>query len=259
MYEEQQTEQLIMDAIKNDWVEVYYQPIYSIKEQKFTCAEALIRIRNGMGKIISPGAFVDVAESNGMIIRLGEKVFEKVCCFLQEHHPEELGLHYIEVNLSVVQCDYEHLAESFIRIMEAHQINPEWINLEITESASGDRKKNFTDNMKNLMDYGITFSLDDFGTGQSNLNYIVEMPVDIVKFDRSMTAAYFANGKAKYVMDAAMHMIQGLKLQIVSEGIETRKQFETMRDLGINYIQGYYFSEPLPMGAFLQFLDRKNK
>ena len=102
------------------------------------------------------------------------------------------------------------------------------------------------------------FSLDDFGTGQSNLNYIVDMPVDIVKFDRDMTNAYFENGKAKYVMDAAMHMVHGMDLEIVSEGIETKEQYEAMEGLGINYIQGYYFSKPLPERQFLEFIARNS-
>ena len=81
-------------------------------------------------------------------------------------------------------------------------------------------------------------------------------PVDIVKFDRSMIVSYFDNGKAKYVMDAAMHMIHGMDLQIVSEGIETKEQLDTMEDLGISYIQGYYFSRPISSDAFLSFLDK---
>lgn len=258
MYEERRIENLMLDAIENDRIEIFYQPIYSTMDQSFSSAEALIRIRDEKGKIIPPGIFIDIAERNGMILKLGEIVFEKVCAFLQAELPIHLGIHYIEVNLSVVQCAYEHLAESFIHIMEKYEINPAWINLEITESASVSGKQTLLKNMKTLMDYGISFSLDDFGTGQSNLNYIVEMPVNIVKFDRSMTSAYFENGKAKYVMDAAMHMIHGLKLQIVSEGIETKEQFDTMKELGINYIQGYYFSKPLPAEEFLAFLSNKN-
>lgn len=257
MYQEKKIEQLLLDAMENDRVEVYYQPIFSTEEQQFTSAEALVRIKDEKDKIVPPGVFIGIAEKNGMIIKLGEIVFEKVCRFLKQHRPDQLGIHYIEVNLSVVQCAYEHLAESFIRIMEDYEIDPAWINLEITESASINAKKTLSENMKMLMDYGVHFSLDDFGTGQSNLNYIVEMPVNIVKFDRSMTSAYFANGKAKYVMDAAMHMIHGMELQIVSEGIETKEQFDTMKTLGISYIQGYYFSEPLPSAAFLDFLEKK--
>ena len=113
--------------------------------------------------------------------------------------------------------------------------------------------------MNRLIDYGVNFSLDDFGTGQSNLNYIVDMPVDIVKFDRIMINAYFANKKAKYVMDAAMHMIHGMGLKIVSEGIETNEQFGRMSELGISYIQGFYFSKPLEKKEFIEFLIKHNK
>lgn len=259
MYEEKRTEQLLVDAIDYDRVEVYYQPIFSMGEQRFTSAEALIRIRDKSDKIVPPNTFINVAEQNGMIIRLGEIVFEKVCSFLQEYHPKQLGLHYIEVNLSAVQCTYEHLAENFIRIMKKYEIDPSWINLEITESASVSSKKIFSENIKKLLDYGITFSLDDFGTGQSNLNYIVEMPVNIVKFDRSMISAYFENGKAKYVMDAAMHMIRGMRLKIVAEGIETKEQYDTMKELGIHYIQGYYFSKPLCGNAFVEFIQNSRR
>ncbi len=259
MYRKKQTEQLIFNAMEKDWVEVYYQPIYSTKERRFTSAEALVRIRDEQGNIVSPGIFIDIAEQNGMILRLGEMVFEKVCRFVKEHNIRQYGLQYIEINLSVVQCSYEQLAEDYINIMEKYNIPSELINLEITESASMEAKRILLNNMRSLMDYGVRFSLDDFGTGQSNLNYIVDMPVDIVKFDRDMTNAYFENGKAKYVMDAAMHMVQGMNLEIVSEGIETREQYETMEELGISYIQGYYFSKPLSERQFLQFISAKQR
>ena len=108
--------------------------------------------------------------------------------------------------------------------------------------------------MTKLIDYGVKFSLDDFGSGRSNLNYIVDMPVDIVKFDRDMLISYFENVKARYVMNAAIHMVHGMELQIVSEGIETKEQFDTIKDLGVSYIQGYYFSRPLPQDEFLEFI-----
>lgn len=257
MNREKETEKLIAEAIDENRVEVHYQPIFSTKEQRFTSAEALVRIRDDKGKLVPPGVFIDIAEESGMILKLGEIVFEKVCRFIKDHPPEHLGLHYIEVNLSVIQCAYEQLAQDYIRIMEHYGTAPKHINLEITESASTNAKKTLLENMEKLIGFGVTFSLDDFGTGQSNLNYIVDMPVDIVKFDKSMTNAYFENGKAKYVMDAAIHMIHGMNLQIVSEGIETLEQYRVMEDLGIRYIQGYYFSKPLPEDEFIRFLESK--
>ncbi len=137
-------------------------------------------------------------------------------------------------------------------------MHPDCINLEITESASMSAKKTLLGNMRRLREYGVHFSLDDFGTGQSNLNYIVEMPVDIVKFDREMSQAFFRDEKAQYVMNAAMQMIQGMQLKIVSEGIEDKQQYLEMEKLGIDYIQGYYFSKPLPEKEFLEFLHKNN-
>ena len=258
MYKERETKQLIMEAMEHDRVEVFYQPIFSTSERRITSAEALVRIRDREGNLVPPGVFIDIAEESGMILRLGEIVFEKVCQFIKRCPLEYFGLHYIEVNLSVVQCSYEDLAQDYIRIMERYQVAPANINLEITESASTNAKKTLLGNMAELMEYGVKFSLDDFGTGQSNLNYIVDMPVDLVKFDRSMTSSYFENGKARYVMEAAIHMIHGMNLEIVSEGIETAEQFRTMEELGISHIQGYYFSKPLPEEEFIQYLETKN-
>ena len=259
MYRTREMESIIFNAIEQNWITVYYQPIYSTEEERFTSAEALVRITDEDGRVVPPYDFVWVAERNGMMLRLGEIIFEKVCQFIRDSKPEQYGIEYIEVNLSAIQCAYERFADNYIAIMEKYGVRPEFINLEITETATMGAKKIALENMRKLIEYGVSFSLDDFGTGQSNLNYIVEMPVKIVKFDRTMINAYFENGKAKYVMDAAMHMIHGMGLEIVSEGIETKEMYDTMCSLGISYIQGYYFSRPIPEQDFLEFLKAKKE
>lgn len=253
-YREEEIESMILESIQNHRVEVHYQPIYSTVTKTFESAEALMRIRRKDGSIVMPGEFIDVAEKHGSILQLGAEVFDAVCRFIEEHNMEQMGLHYIEVNLSAVQCGYKNLAAELIETMKIHHVKPRYINLEITESASIGNEKAFWDNLYALKTYGVSFSLDDFGTGQSNLNYIVAMPVDIVKFDRGMMLSYFENEKAKYVMDAAMTMIQGMNLEIVSEGIENAEQLKIMEALGIQYIQGYYFSRPLPENKFIEFI-----
>ena len=252
------TAQMVLDALNEDRIMVYYQPIYSVEKKRFTSAEALVRIVDREGKLIPPGAFIQVAENNGMIIDIGKRVFEKVCHFFQQSGLEAYGIEYIEVNLSVVQCADEKLADDYIGIMQSARIDPHRINLEITESTSLQGRKTLIANMERMIAHGVSFSLDDFGTGASNLNYIVDMPVQIVKFDRGMIQAYFASGKAKYVMDAAMHMIHGMGLEIVAEGVETQEQYRKLEEIKINYIQGYYFSRPLPEQEFLAFLRREN-
>lgn len=248
----------LINAIKEDRIEVFYQPIYSIKKQRFVSAEALARIRCEDGSIIPPGCFIPIAEETGLIAELGEIVFDKMCRFIKEQNLSRYGVRYVEANISGVQCDNETLADTYINIIKKHQISPSCVNLEITESASINMRKALLDNMRRLLDYGISFSLDDFGNGQSNLNYIVDMPVQIVKFDRDMTKAYFESEKAKFILRATMNMIHDMKLKIVSEGVETREQFDTLKELGIDYIQGYYFSKPLDSREFLDFIKREN-
>lgn len=254
--EKEETEEMILSAIEEDRIEVFYQPIYSIKEKRFVSAEALVRIRENDGSIVPPGKFVPVAERTGLISQIGQIVFEKTCAFIGENHlKERYGIHYVEVNLSVKQCEKKDLAAGFMKIMQKYEVEPSCINLEITESAPIQTRNIFQRNVQQLLDYGVAFSLDDFGSGESNLNYIVEMPVSIVKFDRSMSQAYFTDQKAKFVMEAAMSMIHDLKLKIVSEGVETKEQMEIISGLGIDYIQGYYFSKPLPADMFLKFIE----
>ena len=255
---EKKIEKMLDRALKEDRIEVFYQPIYSTEKKRFTTAEALVRIREKDGSIIPPGDFIPVAERNGKIIDVGNRVFRQVCQLIRDEKIAQYGIEYVEVNLSVAQCADRFLADNYIAAMEEHKVDPKGINLEITESASLEDKEVLLDNMHRLIEYGVNFSLDDFGTGQSNLNYIVDMPVDIVKFDRGMINSYFDNKKARYVMDAAMGMIHGMGLRIVSEGIETEQQLSKMEDLGISYIQGFYFSKPLPRGEFIRFLQERN-
>lgn len=255
--EKEEISDQIAEALQDDRVLVYFQPIYSVKERKFVSAEALVRIKEKDDSIMPPAKFIPVAEETGMIAKLGERVFEKTCEFIRDHEISELGVDYIEINLSVVQCQNRNLAEKFIQIIEKYQISPKSIMLEITETASVHAKKILLKNMEQLMNYGVSFALDDFGNGNSNLDYLIDMPVDILKLDQNMTKAYFNKMKAKHVVDAMNSMVHDMGLKIVAEGIETKEQLEVMEQLGIDYIQGYYFARPLPADVYLEFLTNQ--
>ena len=249
-------EQEITNALSENRVEVFLQPIFSNNKQKFTSAEALVRIRKTDGSLLPPDAFIPVAESSGQIVRLGERVFEKVCEFLKNTNAVELGIHYVEVNLSVVQCEMADLSDRLIAIIEKYGINANLINLEITESASVTSRAVLLKNMQQLIEYGFTFSLDDFGKGQSNLMYVVEMPVSIIKLDYDMSKAFFNTPKAKQVVRAVVSMAHGMNLKLVAEGIETKDEIDGMYNENIDYIQGYFYSKPLPMNEFLAFIEK---
>ena len=254
LMEYKRIKEMVENALDYDRVEVFYQPIYGVKERRFVTAEALVRIRDVDGSVISPGVFIPIAEQNGLIIPLGLEVFRQVCELISTIDIRRLGLHHIEVNLSVAQFDQKSLADDFIGVMDEYGIDPALINLEITETASTNARRILMENMEKLRTHGVSFSLDDFGTGRCNLDYFVDMPVDIIKFDNNFTKAYFESPKARTVMESVIDMIRKMKLLIVSEGVETKEQLDAMCAIGVDYIQGFYFSKPVPRDEFLSFI-----
>ncbi|MCR4739906.1 MAG: EAL domain-containing protein [Lachnospiraceae bacterium] len=250
--------ELIDEALAADRVEVFYQPFYNVMESRFNSAEALVRIRKADGELVPPGEFIPVAEENGQIIPLGISIFEKVCRFLSEGEAQKYGLDQIEVNVSAAQFDYENPAGFVFNHMEKYNVDPSWINLEITETAAAKNNDIMVRNMNRLIEKGITFSLDDFGTGRSNLDYILHMPIKIIKFDHTFTQSFFGNERTKHMLTGMVGILHKMGIKIVAEGIETEEQINVMRDLGVEYIQGYYFSKPIPEKEFLNFLAERN-
>ena len=248
----------IITALAEDRVETFLQPIYSVAERRFVSAEALARIKEKDGSYMLPGRFIPIAERSGLIEQLGERVFEQVCDLIGTGSLAALGIEYIEVNLSVIQCENRQLAERYSAKIKEYGIDPASINLEITESSTIKQRTVLLENMKTLREFGCSFSLDDFGTGESNLDYIVNMPVDIVKFDRTMTAAFFTNERASVMLESVIMIIKHLGLKIVAEGVEEKRQLDALSNLGIDYIQGFYFSKPLPVNEFMEFVREKN-
>ena len=248
----------VRDALKEDRIEVFYQPIYSFRSASFETAEALVRMRGRDGKLVSPGIFIPVAEKRGLIVELGERIFEKVCQFIAEDDPVGLGVHYLEVNLSVVQCERAELAEKLTNIMKCYRISPENLNFELTETGSIKAKLPLLENMSRLREHGATFSLDDFGKGESNLIYLIDMPVSILKMDSELTKSFHVNEKARHVVCSVVELAHSLGLKVVAEGIETEQELASIRETGVDYIQGYYFSRPMPKDEYLAFIRTHN-
>ena len=183
-------------------------------------------------------------------------VFDKVFRFMKENNLAKLGIEYIEVNLSVVQCMQSELANSVLTIMDRYGIEKKMVNLEITETVATNSPKVLLKNMKILSDNGVTFSMDDFGTGYSNISAIAAMPLDIIKLDKSLIDMAYSSQRGKEILMGAVTMVDRMGFKIVAEGIEEKEQFEMLREQGIDYIQGYYFSKPLPEKEFLEYLSK---
>lgn len=250
--------QIIKKAMLEDGFDVYYQPIYDTEKKKYISAEALIRLKSDEIGYISPEEFIPLAEKNGMIIQIGESVFRRVCSFLKESPAIELGIEYIEVNLSVVQCMQNNLAEKLIEIMDEYDISYNRINFEITETSRSKNDEFLKRNMMVLMEKGSTFSMDDFGTGYSNTNNLVSLPMEIIKIDKSILWSAMDDEEAFVILWHTVQMIKELKKKVVVEGVETEKMQNILTEMGCDYLQGYLFSKPVPGDGFIEFL-RRNK
>lgn len=252
-------EYAVKKAIEEGCIDVYYQPIYSNAKKRYISAEALVRIRDEEGRFVSPELFIPIAEQNGRILEIGKVVFEKVCRMIRDYNPARYGIEYIEVNLSVVQCMQENLAKILIDIMNKYGISPSFINLEITETAAIKSEKIFIKNMDALIAAGSSFTIDDYGSGYSNMNYVVGLPISIVKIDKYFVWSYFKSEKAKIAFEFAVSMLHNMNLKIVAEGIEEKDQAEKMYELGVDDIQGYYYSKPVDTYKFIEIIRRQTQ
>ena len=237
--------QIMRQALRNKTFEVYYQPIYSVEKERYTSAEALIRLRDEELGFISPEEFIPLAEKNGMILEIGEYVFREVCSFMSKKRVWEKGIEYIDVNLSVVQCMQEKLHEKLIKIMDEYKIEYRYINLEITETAAIMSSETLQSNMEKLMDKGIKFSLDDYGTGFSNTSNLVKYNFHTIKLDKSMVWSAMEDKKAMCALEYTIGMVKAMNMELVAEGVENKEQAEKLENMGCDFFQGYLYSRPI--------------
>ncbi len=249
---------ILEDALTTRKFEVYYQPIYSLKKKRFTTAEALIRLKTEEHGFIPPDLFIPVAEQNGTIHRIGRFVVEEVCRFIASDEFKDLQIDVIDVNLSAIQCLEKNLAREISMILGTYNIRPEQINLEITETAAAFEQNEMLTNIENLSARGFHFSLDDYGTGYSNISRAIEMPLSVVKLDKSITKID-ENTKFYAIGMNTIRMIKDMNMDIVAEGIEDEETLRKFEEMGCDYIQGFYFSKPLPKDEFIQFIHEQLK
>lgn len=254
----QRIDSIIEEALANNEFRVFYQPIYSIKERRYIAAEALLRLKHPEYGFISPEFIVTAAEKSGSIHRIGEYVLRTVCNFITSDDFKALGIDYIEVNLSAAQCIQDSLDTNIEELLQDYGVRPEQINLEITETAMIHSEARMIENLNKLSARGIKFSLDDFGSGYSNIQRMSALPLSIVKIDKSFIHENTENERLDIILENMVHMIKALDLKIVVEGVETAETLKQFEILECDYIQGYYFSRPLPEEEFMKTVMQKN-
>ena len=249
-----QVENAVLEGMKNGRFEVFYQPIYNIKDMSICAGEALLRLHDETIGDVYPEEFLPLAERGGFIFELGDYVLDEVCKFLNSGIPTEMGIETLNVNLSVVQCMQASYAEHILQITSKYDVMPSRINFEIMESAATvdiEVLKNFVNTLRAK---GFRFSMDDYGVGYSNLHSIFSLDVDIIKIDRTILWEADNSENGRVVMESTVDMIRRMNRKILISGVENRKQIELAHEFGVDYLQGFYFSNPINQNEFINVL-----
>lgn len=237
-------------ALVNNELRLVYQPIVD-PEGQVVSFEALLRWHY-QGGDISPAEFIPLMEQSGRIVEIGKWVMEEACRTLvamQAHSPEMA----ICVNISMIQLYDKEFVSNVNQLLATHQLPGHCLHLEVTESVFNADQQVIYQKISDLQQRGVRFSVDDFGTGYSSLSVIQNINVDYIKIDRSFINNIENKGLA--IVEAVMNISQGLKFSVIAEGVETAKQRQTLRNCGVHFMQGYYFSRPLERPAALTLLE----
>ena len=173
---------------------------------------------------------------------------------IHDERLSETTIEYVEVNVSVIQCMQSDFVETILSIMEKYDVKPEQINLEITETAEINSISVLKENVERLHEKGISFSLDDYGSGYSTLGYIHQFPFSIIKLDKLMVWDGFENDRGRITLKHTVGMIKDLNLHIVAEGVETEQQQKRLAEMGVDYLQGWYYSKAVPKEEFISLI-----
>ena len=248
-------EKELKHAINNDELTLHYQPQVNLQTLKVSSTEALVRWRHPKDGFIMPNDFIPIAENSNLIIDLGYWVLERACKdFLQW---KELGyeMEYVAVNMSSKQLQAPECVQSVISILEKLSFNPQWIELEITETTLISNFESTLNNMNDFKKMGIKFSIDDFGTGYSSLSYLKTLDISTLKIDREFVKDIIEDKDDRTIVSAIIAMGHALNYTIVAEGAETKAEVELLKHLSCDIVQGYYFSKPLSAKKLLEFID----
>lgn len=241
-------------ALPNDEFDLFYQPIVDGQSGQLVSVEALLRWHSAELGQVFPDEFIPAAESAGLIPELGCWVLKKAVATGAEWNRDfGIGLR-IAVNASAIQFRNHLLFDTICEQIEAHSWNPELLEVEITEGLLLDDSPEVNTYIREISNCGVRLSVDDFGTGFSALSYLKNYPVNTVKIDRSFVMDLPGDKENEVLVQAIIAMAHGLRLEVIGEGVETAEQWEFLRRLGCDYVQGYYIGKPMPRDEFEEYL-----
>ena len=241
----------IENAIKNNEFVTYFQPVYSLKRNKVAGFECLLRWDNDKYRYESPFEYIKVAERICFINSIGFITFEESFKLLKELNDPSL---HISVNVSPAQFQQIGFSQKFLDLFKQYEINYDQVAIEITETFLIESMQDIIDKLNQLRGYGIKVYLDDFGTGYSSLLYLAELPIDVIKIDKEFTAQITTSKQVRGIISHILGIADELDMEIVAEGVETDKQIQFLEKQGCDYLQGYYFSKPVPKSMIKETL-----
>ena len=247
-------EEAVSRGLIENSFEVYFQPTFCMKTKKLHGAEALLRMHDRELGSISPEEFIPIAEQMGLIDDIDDFVLREVCRFVKSGLPAACGMESINVNLSVLQCMKPNFVEHINAIVEESGIEKSFLNFEITESVAADDYLLLSRVVADLKKEGFMFSMDDYGTGYSNMNAILSLNLDVIKIDKSILRGAESSELGYIMLEYSVRMFRQMKRQILIEGVETAEQIELLSKLNVDYLQGYFFSKPLCEKEFVDFI-----
>ena len=248
-------EQYLHTAIAQDLFEVYYQPVYSTEKNDFVTLEALSRLHHPELGWIAPDVFIQIAEKNHMIEQITDLQFKRICMFINEHRGLMKKLFNIKVNLSSLDLMRSDCSSHFIRMMDDMDIQHDWIQFEITETVATEYNAGLGMVVDGFMAAGVRLCLDDFGSGYANLNTVMRLPFSAIKIDRTLLFDICNDKKRAMFYQSIIETFHRMGYSIVSEGVETEEEMSLLSSWGVDLIQGYYFSRPLPVEELLKLLS----
>jgi diguanylate cyclase (GGDEF)-like protein/PAS domain S-box-containing protein len=243
-------ESALRRAIDNDEFVLYFQPKVHIGSGRISGAEALIRWNRPGHGMVSPALFVPILEETGMIVRVGNWVIQEACRKIAEWSRNLATPVHLSVNVSGIQFFVGGLEQEVLNAIKVHGIDPELLELELTESSLMSNAEDTITVLRNLKNLGIQISVDDFGTGYSSLAYLKRFPIDKLKIDIAFVREVTSNPDDAAIVLAIINMAHSLKLQVIAEGVERDAQLAYLRRHGCDEMQGYYFSRPVPTDEF---------
>ena len=249
-------EKAVSRGLAENSFEVYYQPTYNI-DKSIHGAEALLRMHDSEIGDIYPDEFIPITEQLNLIDDVDEFVLKEVCSFVKSGIPLKLGLDSINVNLSVIQCMKEGFVDHINSIVEEYDIDKSFINFEITESVAANDYKLLSKVIRHLKLEGFRFSIDDYGTGYSNMTSVFSLNIDVIKIDKSILWGAEKTELGYVILENSIRMIRQMKRKILVEGVETPEQIDILSNLDVDYLQGFFFSKPLPKKDFIELLEKQ--